>query len=225
VLVLASTSPRRAELLSVLGVPFEAVAPEIDERAFASPALAKAEAVARPDAVTIGADTEVLLGGERIGKPADELEAVAMLHRLAGREHVVRTEVAVIGAGATPGGPRRLRFAVRSRVRTKERDDDAIARYVATGEALGKAGAYNIHGRGGELIDAYDGCYQNIVGLPLCYVYFALRKMGFVTPERPEPAFERRFGFRCPGWDHARWQARFLWDGAEYESWADRLGG
>lgn len=205
-------------MLSVLGAPFESVAPDLDERAFASPALAKAAAVARPGAVTVGADTEVLLDGVRIGKPVDEREAVAMLHRLAGRAHVVRTEVAVIG----PTG-RRMRFAVRSQVWTRERDDEAIARYVATGEAVGKAGAYNIHGRGGELIEAYDGCYQNIVGLPLCYVYYALRKMGVATPERPEPAFERRFGFRCPGWDHARWQCRFLWDGGEYESWTDSL--
>jgi predicted house-cleaning NTP pyrophosphatase (Maf/HAM1 superfamily) len=126
----------------------------------------------------------------------------------------VRTEVVVIGAIG-----QRLRFAVTSRVWTKERDDDAFARYIATGEALGKAGAYNIHGKGGDLIRSYDGCYQNIVGLPLCYVYFALRKVGVVPPERPEPAFQRRFGFRCPGWDHARWHCRMLWDGVEYESW------
>ena len=217
-LLLATSSPRRVELLSVLGIPFEQCAPEIDERAFASPALAKAEAVARPGALTLAADTEVLLDDERIGKPAGEADALAMLRRLAGREHIVRTEVVVIDATG-----RRLRFAVRSRVLPKERDDEAFARYIATGEALGKAGAYNIAGRGGDLIASYEGCYQNIVGLPLCYVYFALRKAGAVPPERPEPAFERRYGFRCPGWDHARWQCRFLWDGAEYESWRDAL--
>lgn len=216
---LATTSPRRIELLSLLGAPFEAVAPGIDERAFASPALGKAQAVARPGAVTIGADTEVLLGGERIGKPADLEDAVRMLHRLAGRDHDVRTEVAIVGATG-----RRLRFAVRSRVRTKPRDDAAIERYVGTGEALGKAGAYNIHGLGGELIEAYWGCYANIVGLPLCHLYFALRKMGVAMPERPEPAFERAYGFRCPGWEHARWQGRHVRDGIEYESWRDTLG-
>ena len=203
----------------MLGAPFEHTAPDIDEDAFSSPALAKAEAVARPDAVTVGADTTVLLDGERIGKPADERMAVEMLRRLAGRDHIVRTEVAVLGPAE-----RRLRFAVRSRVWTKERDDAAIAAYVATGEALGKAGAYNIHGRGGELIDTYDGCYQNIVGLPVCYLYFALRRSGIVTPERPEPAFERAFGFRCPGWEHAGIQARALSDGIEYDSWTDSLG-
>jgi septum formation protein len=214
VLFLASSSPRRAELLSVLGVAFQQRAPDIDESAFASPALAKAEAAARPGDVVIAADTEVLLDDERIGKPADEGDAMSMLRRLAGREHVVRTEVVVIGATS-----QRLRFAVRSRVWTRERDDDAFARYIATGEALGKAGAYNIHGKGGELIRSYEGCYQNIVGLPLCYAYFALRRVGVVPPERPEPAFERRYGFRCPGWDHARWHGRWLWDGSEYESW------
>jgi len=219
VLILASSSPRRAELLAVLGMPFERCAPEIDERAFASPALAKAQAAARPGAVTLAADTEVVLDGERIGKPADEADAMAMLRRLAGREHVVRTEVVVIGASG-----RALRFAVRSRVWTKERDDDAFAGYIATGEALGKAGAYDIHGRGGDLIASYDGCYQNIVGLPLCYVYFALRRAALVPPERPEPAFERTYGFPCPGWEHARWQSRALWGGYEYESWRDAIG-
>lgn len=217
-LLLASSSPRRAELLAILGAEFDHVAPDIDEDAFDSPALAKAETVARPDVITIGADTEVYLDGARLGKPADEADALVMLRRLAGRDHIVRTEVALIG----PSG-RRLRFAVRSRVWTRERDDAAIARYVATGEALGKAGAYNIQGRGGELIASYDGCYQNIVGLPLCYVYFGLRRLGAVTPERPEPAFERASGFACPAWRHAQWQCRWLADGAEYESWRDAL--
>lgn len=202
----------------MLGLAFDQAAPDVDESAFASPALAKGEAVARPGAVTLAADTEVILDGERIGKPGDEAKAMTMLRRLAGRAHIVRTEVAVIGLTGQA-----LRFAVRSRVWTKDRDDDAFARYIATGEPLGKAGAYNIAGRGGELIASYDGCYQNIVGLPLCYVYFALRKVGVVPPERPEPAFERRYGFRCPGWDHARWQCRSLWDGSEYESWRDAL--
>lgn len=215
---LATSSPRRVELLSVLGIPFEQCAPEIDERAFASPALAKAAAVARPGGLTLAADTEVLLDDERIGKPGDDADAIVMLRRLAGRTHVVRTEVVVIGASGEA-----LRFAVRSRVRTKDRDDEALARYVATGEALGKAGAYNIAGRGGDLIESYEGCYQNIVGLPLCYVYFALRRYGAAPAERPEPAFERRYRFRCPGWDHARWQCRFLWDGREFESWRDSL--
>ena len=174
--------------------------------------------MALPGVLTLAADTEVLLDDERIGKPDSEADAMAMLRRLAGRTHVVRTEVVLIGASGDV-----LRFAVRSRVRTKDRDDQAFARYIATGEALGKAGAYNIAGRGGDLIASYEGCYQNIVGLPLCYVYFALRRAGGVPPERPEPAFERRYGFRCPGWDHARWQCRFLWDGAEYESWRDSL--
>jgi septum formation protein len=217
VLLLASSSPRRVELLRVLGADFEPIAPDIDEDSFESPALAKAEAVMRPGAVTVGADTEVLLDGERMGKPADERDALRMLHLLAGRDHIVRTEVVVLGAA------RRIRFAVRSRVWTKPRDEAALAAYVATGEALGKAGAYNIHGRGGDLIASYDGCYQNVVGLPVCYLYFALRRLGVVTPERPEPAFERAFGFRCPAWDHARFQARWLHDGAEYESWRDRV--
>src|SRR5712692_4871331 len=95
---LASGSPRRQHLLALLGAPFEVVPAEVDERTSARPALAKAEAVACPGEVTLGADTMIELDGERIGKPSGAADAVAMLHRLAGRDHVVRTEMAFIGA-------------------------------------------------------------------------------------------------------------------------------
>ena len=213
---LASGSPRRLELLTALGVRFEAVAPDIDENAFAEPALAKAEAVARPDYVTLGADTLVLVDGDVLGKPRDLDQAREMLHRLAGREHIVRTAVAVLGIAR-----RRLRFAVRSRVRTKPADHDRIEAFLATGEPLGKAGAYNIQGAGGALIAGYDGCYANIVGLPLCHTYHALRRMGIVSERLPEAAFERQYGFSCPAAWCAAVQGRAMRDGAEYDSWSD----
>jgi len=212
-ILLASGSPRRRELLALLGAPFTVVPADIDERAAAHPAVAKAAAAARPGEVTLAADTVIELDGERIGKPLDAADAVATLHRLAGRPHVVRTEVALVAASG-----RTLRFGVRSTVAMKPADDGAIRAYVATGEPLDRAGAYAIQGGGGALVAWYDGCYTNIVGLPLCHVFFALRKVGLGVPERPEPAFSRAFGFECPAWRIAHAQGRFLRDGADYDT-------
>jgi septum formation protein len=210
---LASGSPRRRELLALLGAPFEVAPADVDERAAPKPALAKAEAVARPGEVTLAADTMIELAGERIGKPADAADAVAMLERLAGRAHTVRTEVALVNAAG-----RTLHFGVRSTVTMKHADPAAIRAYVATGEPLDRAGAYAIQGGGGALVAAYAGCYANIVGLPLCHMFFALRRAGVAMPERPEPAFTRAFGFVCPAWRIAYAQGRHLRDGAEYET-------
>jgi septum formation protein len=210
---LASGSPRRRELIALLGVPFEVAPADVDERAAPKPALAKARAVARPGAVTLAADTMIELDGERIGKPADAPDATAMLGRLAGREHVVRTEVAIVNAAG-----RALHFGVRSTVIMKPADDRAIRAYVESGEPLDRAGAYAIQGGGAALVAAYAGCYANIVGLPLCHTFFALRKAGVAIPERPEPAFARAYGFTCPAWRIAYAQGRALRDGAEYDS-------
>jgi septum formation protein len=210
---LASGSPRRRQLIALLGVPFEVLGADVEERTAAHPALAKAEAVARPGQVTLAADTMIELDGERIGKPVDAAGAVAMLERLAGRPHVVRTEVAIVNAAR-----RSLRFAVRSAVTMKPADADAIRWYVATGEPLDRAGAYAIQGGGGALVESYAGCYANIVGLPLCHTFFALRKAGVAMTERPEPAFARAFGFTCPAWRIAYAQGRQLRDGAEYDT-------
>ncbi|HTJ61309.1 MAG TPA: Maf family protein [Candidatus Saccharimonadales bacterium] len=210
---LASGSPRRRELLALLGVQFEVAPADVDERAAPKPALAKAEAVARPGEVTLAADTMIELDGERIGKPAGPAGAVAMLEQLAGRGHVVRTEVALVNAAG-----RALQFGVRSTVTMKPADDRAIRAYVESGEPLDRAGAYAIQGGGAALVAAYAGCYANIVGLPLCHTFFALRKAGIAMPERPEPAFARAFGFTCPAWRLAYAQGRHLRDGAEYDS-------
>jgi septum formation protein len=210
---LASGSPRRRQLLALLGVPFDVVLPDVDERAAPQPALAKAEAVARVGDVTLAADTMIELAGERIGKPTGAADAIAMLERLAGRTHTVRTEVALVTAAG-----RSLRFAVRSTVTMEPADETTIRAYVATGEPLDRAGAYAIQGGGEALVASYDGCYANIVGLPLCHTFFALRKAGVAMAERPEPAFTREFGFVCPAWRTAYAQGRHLRDGAEYDS-------
>ncbi len=214
-MLLASGSPRRVELLRALGVDFEPIAPDLDENAFPEPALAKAEAVARRGEVTLAADTLVYLGSERLGKPTDLDHAREMLHRLAGRDHLVRTVVAIIGATG-----RRLTFAVRSRVWTKPADAERIEAFLATGEPLGKAGAYNIQGAGGTLIASYEGCFANIVGLPLCHTYYALRRAGVVTQRLPEGAFAELYGKTCPARRLADLQGRSLRNGADYDSWS-----
>lgn len=213
---LASSSPRRIALLRLLRIPFEATAPNIDEARVASPARAKANAIARPGDVTIAADTEIDLDGERFGKPTDASHAVAMLATLSGREHEVRTEVTVVA----PSGARR-HFAVRSRVSLRELSLRQIDRYVASGEPLDRAGAYAIQGEGRRLVESYDGCLANITGLPLCHVYFALRRVGAVPGERPENVCQAHFDFLCPVWRAAQRQGRALRSGAEYRSWSE----
>src|SRR5256885_7989892 len=149
---LASASPRRRELLALLGAPFESAPADVDERAADKPALAKAVAVARPGVVTLAADTMIELAGERIGKPADAADARAMLARLAGRTHAVRTEVALVDAAG-----RSLHFGVRSAVTMRAAGEQAIAAYVATGEPLYRAGAYAIQGGGAAFVASYAG--------------------------------------------------------------------
>jgi nucleoside triphosphate pyrophosphatase len=220
VLQLASGSPRRITLLELLGVPFETVPADVDEQSFASPAAAKAEAVARPGMVTVAADTEVLHDGERLGKPADDDAAVTMLARLAGQTHDVRTEVVVASASG-----RAIRFAVGSRVTFRPLSRHEITGYVATGESEGKAGGYAIQGVGRRLVASFDGCLANVTGLPLCHLYFALRGAGVATRDRPERVCQEHFAFACPVWRTAQRQGRALHDGAEYRSWSDALGG
>jgi nucleoside triphosphate pyrophosphatase len=217
---LASSSPRRIQLLRLLQIPFESSAPDVDEQRAASPARAKAAAVARPGEVTVAADTVVALDGEAIGKPTDDSHAVAVLATLSGREHEVRTELVVVA----PSGARR-QFAVRSRVTFRELSLRRIERYVSTGEPLDKAGAYAIQGEGRRLVESYDGCLANITGLPLCHLYFALRAVGVVPRERPEIVCQAHFGFVCPVWRKAQRQGRALRDGADYRSWSEDVSG
>ncbi len=217
---LASSSPRRVQLLTLLDVPFESSAPDVDEERVASPARAKADAVARPGEVTLAADTLIDADGDRLGKPADESHAIAMLATLSGREHEVRTDVVIIAASGA-----RKEFAVRSRVTLRELTLRQIERYVATGEPLGKAGAYAIQGEGRRLVESYRGCLANITGLPLCHVYFALRGVGVVPRERPEAVCQAHFAFACPVWRAAQRQGRALRDGAEFRSWSEDVSG
>ncbi|KVF98014.1 septum formation inhibitor Maf [Burkholderia vietnamiensis] len=185
ILYLASQSPRRQELLQQIGVRFELLLPRPDEDAEALEAelageaadayvqrvtVAKAEAArarlvasGKPAAPVLVADTTVTIDGAILGKPADADDALAMLTRLAGREHEVLTAVAVIGADGALLPPALSRSSVRFAAAPR----DAFERYVETGEPFGKAGAYAIQGRAAEFVDRIAGSHSGIMGLPL----------------------------------------------------------
>ncbi len=138
-------------------------------------ALRKARAVAgrHPDAVVIGADTIVVSAeGEMLGKPADRIEALRMLKLLSGRPHRVITGLALIVPGS---GEEHVASEVTT-VRMRDFDEEEATRYVASGEPMDKAGAYGIQGRGALLVDGLEGCYFNVVGLPLQLLYQLIRK-------------------------------------------------
>jgi len=176
-LILASSSPRRKELLDAVGWPYEAIVAGIDEslRPNESPAIyvlrlarSKAEAVAvgLQSGLVLGADTTVVVNDEILGQPLDDEDARRMLNLLNGKWHEVLTGVAAVRVG----GETRVDYET-TRVRFAEMSEPEIDWYVATGEARGKAGAYGIQGAAGLFIEAIEGDYFNIVGLPIRLVY------------------------------------------------------
>ena len=174
-IILASRSPRRAELLTAAGIPFEVLAADIDEtpRDNEAPdkyverlAVEKASAVfhLRPEARVLGADTTVTIDGEILGKPVDEADALRMLRMLNGRPHEVHTGIALVSAGG-------VRSAVdTTRVWFAEMTDEDISWYVGTGEPVDRAGAYAIQGFASRFIPRIEGSYSNVVGLPVALV-------------------------------------------------------
>ena len=188
-LLLASASPRRRELLQQLGLRFtlapaaidEAPLPGEDPAALVSRlAQAKAQAglaFAEPAQWVLGADTVVVLDREILGKPADDAAAAAMLRRLSGRAHTVFSGVFLARSGV-PGRGR----VVRTRVWMRGISEPEIVAYVASGEPLGKAGAYAIQGRGAAFVRCLAGSYSNVVGLPLYELDALLHEL----PEPPE---------------------------------------
>jgi septum formation protein len=181
--ILASASPRRRELLALLGVDFEVrpstveekqIAGESGERYVARLAREKAEDVARAvgsrAAVVLGADTEVILDHRAVGKPQSDAHAAEMLRSLAGRAHDVLTAICVIPLDG--GAPREE--VVSTRVHFGPMSDEEIAAYVATGEPRDKAGAYGIQGGAAKFIERIEGCYYNVMGLPVAALYRSL---------------------------------------------------
>ncbi|MCS7385884.1 MAG: Maf family protein [archaeon GB-1867-005] len=185
-IVLASASPRRREILErVLGRRVQVVVPKVVEEVNEklSPiekakklALKKAEYVANKvkSGVIVAGDTIVVVEGEVLGKPKDEIEAIKMLTKLSGKEHTVITGIAVINADTGE----KLVDAVETRVYMRKMTRKEIEMYVKSREPFGKAGGYAIQGLGALLIDKIDGCFFNVVGLPISKLYEMLKQVG-----------------------------------------------
>jgi septum formation protein len=181
--VLASASPRRRQLLDLVGITHEVRPSNIDEtmRPRETPrrhaerlAREKATAIATrdPDLITIAADTIVVINGKVLGKPKDAHDAARMLALLSGREHVVTTAVAVSRG-------KKLRSAVEEvRVKFRRLRDDEIEAYIATGEPMDKAGAYGIQGYGATIVERIEGDYFAVMGLPIVRLVGLLRDVG-----------------------------------------------
>lgn len=190
-LILASGSPRRRELLGLLGIPFLVDPSGADETppAGATPevvaqllALLKAREVAarHPGAYILGADTVVAIDDLILGKPVDSAGAARMLRLLRGRTHQVPTGVALIA----PDG-RETALVETAMVTMHPYTEVAISAYLATGEPFDKAGSYAVQGAGGALVATVAGCYTTVVGFPLCRVAMLLRAAGFAVSEDP----------------------------------------
>jgi len=187
-LILASGSPRRRQLLACLGLPFRVVVPDLDEDASSNADLTPeemAEALARAKALSVAqregsglvlaADTLVVDGDTVLGKPRDAAEAASMLRRLRDREHRVITGVAVVDATRFTAS---LVGHVTTAVRMRPYSEEEIAAYITRGEPFDKAGAYAIQDQAFHPVASYDGCYCNVVGLPLRAVTRLLQKDG-----------------------------------------------
>ena len=190
-LILASSSPRRRELLRSLCPEFRVMPSDLDETlaagsprdAAAALALDKARAIAGRvgQGVVLGADTIVVIDGEPLGKPTGPDEARAMLRRLRGREHEVITGVAVVEARTG----RSETVSVVSRVRMADYGEAEIEAYVASGEPLDKAGAYAIQARGAALVAGLEGSLSNVIGLPLAETGRLLAAFGVQVNDPP----------------------------------------
>jgi septum formation protein len=201
-LVLASASPRRRELIQMLGFPFTVRAADVDEESVMEPdaaanarqtAALKAEAVVGTllagaerqrfeTAYVVAADTTVAVDGRMLAKPAGEQEAWQMLRLLRGRGHQVYTGITLV----YPATGRTIQDVAATAVTMRDYSDAEIAAYVATGDPMDKAGAYAIQHRQFRPVATLDGCYANVVGLPLCHLACALQKMGVALPlKRP----------------------------------------
>jgi septum formation protein len=183
VLVLASSSPRRRELLANAGISFDVQPPHIDEtqhpgeapRAYAARlAREKAQAVAavRPEDAVLAADTIVLIDDQVLGKPADATDASRMLRLLSGKAHEVSTAVCLVANGTT------CEHVETTRVRFDELSEQEIEAYINTGEPMDKAGAYAIQGGASRWIPSIEGDYFNVVGLPVAAVWRLLKAAG-----------------------------------------------
>ena len=182
--LLASASPRRKELLSLIFEEYQVIPSKFDESTVPPDlkpkdhvlysSLMKAKDIAKnnPDALVIGADTIVVVDDQILGKPKDNADAARMLRSLSGKPHKVITGLALI-----LGNVERSAFAC-TEVNFRKLSDQIISRYISTGEPMDKAGAYAIQGRGSVLIQSINGCYFNVVGLPINRLSIMLEEFG-----------------------------------------------
>jgi septum formation protein len=188
-IILASTSPRRREIMALLGLPFEVIAPEFDElplsdRPIAEEvldfALGKAQSVAsdHPKSLVVGSDTMILINGTKIGKPDGMAEAKQMLRLLSGKTHRIFTSVAVLDDLGGPG----LRIVEEVSVKMHDYSMKEIEDYLSCNESLDKAGAYSIQGQGRNLIESIRGDYLAAIGLPLKPIADYLKSRGISVP-------------------------------------------
>jgi septum formation protein len=190
-LILASSSPRRQELLASLGLDFETVSPAVDESAFHLEHLSPDEIVKflsrtkaqevfkrNPHAIVIGADTIVVCNGEIFGKPRDEADAFRMLGALQGNRHAVYSGITVFHPCEAPDFPPFVSDALCTQVLMRPLRAEDIHAYIATGEPMDKSGAYAIQGYGSTLIERIEGCYFNVVGMSLFLLNQQLSALG-----------------------------------------------
>lgn len=203
-IVLASTSPRRRELLGLLGVLFDVCEPSFVEQpmsglvpreqvAYFALEKARSAAGARPGDIVLGGDTVIESDGRFLGKPRDREDARRMLTSLAGRPHQVHTAVALCHQARSIE-----RVDVATAVVHMKPDGGGIERYLETGEFLGKAGSYSIQGSGADLIERIEGDYTTVVGLPLKIVASLLRIAGYPVAQEEVEALYRRKPY--PNW-------------------------
>ncbi|MDO8671806.1 MAG: Maf family protein [Dehalococcoidia bacterium] len=197
-LILASASPRRSDLLASLNLPFTVLPANIDERSLPGEqpaesakrvALGKAEAalLLTREGLVLGADTIVVFDGAVLGKPKDRQEALVMLGTLRGREHAVLTAIAIISQEMG----RIYSSVVTTRVWLRNYSDAELAAYVDSGDPFDKAGAYAIQNSAFHPVTRLEGCYNNVVGLPLCEVVKGLLVVGYPAAALPADRIEQ----------------------------------
>jgi septum formation protein len=203
-LILASNSPRRKDLLSRLNTPFKVQSSGVEEVPLSgeSPdsaairlAYDKAFSVANKHqrGIVIGADTVIDLDGKLLGKPVNKEDAFLILEQISGCRHFVITGIAVIDLGCH----RTFKSSVKTEVRMNKFGVDEIEKYIDSGEPMDKAGAYAIQGIGGDLVRSISGCYNNVVGFPLCEIIRILHTLDYGIPENHVPC-QSFDGSPCP---------------------------
>jgi MAF protein len=214
-LVLASNSPRRRQLLALGGWAFRIQPADVDETPLAGEdprgyverlAIEKARVVQAqsvPDEIVVAADTTVADGNQILGKPLDAREAWEMLHRLRGRKHQVYTGIAVL----RQRDRLELSDVCETDVPMRNYSDAEIEAYIATGDPFDKAGAYAIQHRGFNPVPELSGCYANVMGMPLCHLTRLLRKAGLAPEGDIAQACEVTLDYECKVYEaiqHAR---------------------